>query len=65
MLPTVQAALERRALAVAGTVPPDIPLAALAPARVALSPPPYFLVTEPNSGVFRPSVGSFESSGEA
>ena len=62
---TVRAALERRALAVAATVSADIPLAALSPAPVAPPPPPYFPFPEPITGVFRASIGSFESSGEA
>ena len=64
-LSTVHDALERRSLAVAATGTPDIPLAAPAPTPPTLPVPPYFPIIELNSGVFRPSIGSFDSSGEA
>ena len=63
-LPTVQAALERRVLAVAANVFPGVPLDAPAPAPAALPPQPFFPVFEDPNGVYRPSIGSFESSGE-
>ncbi len=63
-LPIVQAALHRRALAVAATVFPELPLVALAPAPNSLPPPPYFPLFQDPNGVFGPSVGSFESAGE-
>ena len=64
-LPTIQVVLQRRVLAVAATVAPDIPLVAPAPAPNSLPPPPYFPLFQDPHGVFGPSVGSFESSGEA
>ena len=64
-LPIVQVALQQRALAVAATVFPELPLAELAPAPDSLPPPPYFPPFQDPNGIFGPSVGSFESSGEA
>ena len=61
----VQATLQRRALAVAATVFPELPLAELAPALDSLPPPPYFPLFQDPNGVFGPSVGSCEPSGEA
>ncbi len=63
-LPIVQAALQRRALAVATTVFSELPLAELAPTPDSLPPPPYFPLFQDPNGVFGPSNGSFESSGE-
>ena len=64
-LTTVHAALERRALAVATTISSEIPLAAPAPALDALPPLPYSPFNEPVSVVYRPFIGSFDSSSEA
>ena len=64
-LPTIQGALYRRVLAVATSVFPCVPLDALAPARIALLPPPYFPIFQDSNRVYRPSIGFLESSGEA
>ena len=63
-LPTVQAALHRRDLAVAAAVFPEIPLAAPAAATTSLLPPPYLPSFEFPNRVFLPPIGSFGSSGE-
>ncbi len=60
--PYCPSCLFRRALVVATTNFPKIPLA---PAPSALLPPPYLRSFEYLNGVILPSIGSFESYSEA